>query len=221
MQTVPGAVEAAIPIIGDCRRQAPNSPRKGMEEGTPLDSEGYGAPSKPSTSMISQPWDIPAALYAWLGRDFESLCLGNEDRDSTSGSVSALSSPGVGRASPKCSARGAGPMAGFGAQSQGHSSVGPVLVETSAFWPPSSWVQRWDGDAQLVGCFEATQSLAFGGEPGGTQRRRVVCGRMGPAGEDVWPHPGQLEVSLPHPAAGRPRPLVGVGKESWKGCTDS
>lgn len=75
-----------------------------------------------------------------------------------------------------------------------------------------------------MGCFEATQSLAIGGEPVRTQRRRVVCGRMGPVGEEVWPHPGQLEVSLPHPAAAaaaaRPRPSVGVGKERRKGCTD-
>ena len=221
MQTVPGAVGAAIPGTGaTAGGKAPNSPGKGMEKGTPQESAGCGAPRKPSTSMISQPWDIPAALYAWLGRDLGSLCLRNEVRDSTSGSVSALSSLGVGRARPKCWARGAGPTAGSGAQSQGHSSVGAFLVETRGFWPLRSWVQRWDGDAQLVGCFEATRSLAIGGEPVGTQGRRVVCGRMGPAGEDIWPHHGQLEVSLPHPAAARPRPLVGVGKESEKGRTD-
>lgn len=46
---------------------------------------------------------------------------------------------------------GAGPKAGFAAQSHGHSSVVPFLIETSDFWPLVFWVQMQDGGAQLVG----------------------------------------------------------------------
>lgn len=86
--------------------------------------------------------------------------------------------------------------------------------------------KRGTGAYSLWGCLEARQSLAIGGERVGTQRRRVVCGRRGPAGEEttfgrVWPRSGQLQVSLPPSVAGRPRPLVGVGKENRRGCTDS
>lgn len=177
-------VKQLLPVLEQLQVAGPQSPRKGMEEGTPQESAGCGVPRKPSTPMISQPWDIPAALSPWLGRDLGSLGLRNEDRDSTSGSVSALSSPGVGRASPKCWARGAGPTAGFGARSQGHSSVGPFLVETSGFWPLRSWVQRWDGDAQLVGCLEATKSLAIGGgSPSGLKGDVLYVGGWGRRGK--------------------------------------
>lgn len=166
-----------------------------------------------------------AALYAWLGQGpWVAPHLWNEDRGSTSGSVSVLRGPGEGGRFSRRWAMGAGPRAGFAAQSHRHSSVVPFLIETSDFGPLGSWVQRQDGGAQLLGALggQAVVGLwLLEGSESGLKGDVLSAGGGARGGRNyVWPRPGQLQVSLRPSVAGRPRPTVGVRKERRRGRAD-
>lgn len=109
MQTIPGAREATVPGTGaTAAGRPPAVPGKAGERVHPRKVRAVGHPRNQAHQLPHSLWDIPAALYAWLGRDLGMPCLQKEDRYSTSGSVSALSTSGVERTSPKGWVRGAG-----------------------------------------------------------------------------------------------------------------
>lgn len=73
---------------------------------------------------------------------------------------------------------------------QGHGSGGPSPGAASGFWPLGSWVQRRKGAAQVVGCFEARQPLAFRGEGAGGSKKPSCRGRRRRrVGGHLWPRP--------------------------------
>lgn len=152
IQTMPGAGETTGPRPGATvpGRPLTSSGRRRKGDTAP-DGARRGAPQTLSTSVVPQTRAQANCPLRPVGS--ETLMrphLWDEDRDSPCGSVSVLRGPGGGGLFPGLCTGRAGPAAGFGAQSQGHSSAGPFPVETSGFWPTSSWFPRRNGDAQLV-----------------------------------------------------------------------
>lgn len=88
--------------------------------------------------------------------------------------------------------------------------MGPFLVGTSGFWPLGSRVQRRNGAAQVVGCFEARQSLAFRGEGVGDSKKTCCMREEGPAGK-------RPPLAASRSAPGEPPALRGCRPEPWPG----
>lgn len=88
--------------------------------------------------------------------------------------------------------------------------MGPFLVGTSGFWPLGSRVQRRNGAAQVVGCFEARQSLAFRGEGVGGSKKTCCMREEGPAGK-------RPPLAASRSAPGEPPALRGCRPEPWPG----